>query len=244
MRFVATRQSSADSVRNQRARISVFLTWAGERYNQISDISLTEVDRFLEEKRLVGLKARSLVSYCHALRTFFQYAADQGWSRPTIARGIKNPPVSTFGEPPQGPCWKDVRRMLNAPIRETPAALRTAAILSFCAIYAMRGIEVRRLMLSDFDWINETFVVRRAKGGPIQQFPLQYEVGQAVLRYLRYGRPKCYNHQLFVTLKPPYRPMNQCVMAALVRSRMKALKVVSNSLRHSLTLARGGRATR
>src|SRR4051812_31408472 len=39
MRFVATRQSSADSLRNQRARISVFLTWAGERYNQISDIS-------------------------------------------------------------------------------------------------------------------------------------------------------------------------------------------------------------
>jgi len=121
---------------------------------------------------------------------------------------------------------------------ETPAALRTAAILSFCAIYALRGVEVRRVLISDFDWINETFVVRRAKGGLIQQFPLQYEVGEAVLRYLRYGRPKCYNRQIFVTLKPPYRPMNQCVMAALVRSRMKALKVVStrcgtHSLRHA-----------
>jgi integrase/recombinase XerD len=238
MHFVATRQSSADSLRNQRARISVFLAWAGERYNQISDMSLIEVDQFLEEKRRSGLKPRSLVSYCHALRIFFHYAADQGWSQPTIARGIKNPPVCTFGEPPNGPCWKDVRRMLNSPIGQTPAALRTAAILSFCAIYALRGIEVRRLMLSDFDWINETFVVRRAKGGPIQHFPLQYEVGQAVLRYLRYGRPKCYNRELFVTLKPPYRPMNQCVLAALVKSRMKALKVVSmrcgtHSLRHA-----------
>ena len=151
MQFVATCQSSADSIRNQRARISVFLAWAGERYNQISDISMIEVDRFLEEKRCSGLKPRSLVSYCHALRIFFHYAAGQGWSRPTIARGIKNPPVCTFGEPPHGPSWKDVRRMLNAPIGETPAELRTAAILSFCAIYALRGIEVRRLMLSDFD---------------------------------------------------------------------------------------------
>jgi integrase/recombinase XerD len=238
MQFVATRQSSADSLRNQRARISVFLAWAGARYSRISEVSLIEVDRFIEEKRRSGLKPRSLVSYCHALRTFFHYAADQGWSRPTISRGIKNPPVSSFGEPPHGPCWKDVRRMLNAPIGKTPAELRTAAILSFCAIYALRGIEVRRLMISDFDWINETFVVRRAKGGPIQQFPLQYEVGQAVLRYLRYGRPKCYNRQLFVTLKPPYRPMNQCVLAALVKSRMKALKVEStrcgtHSLRHA-----------
>jgi integrase/recombinase XerD len=111
-------------------------------------------------------------------------------------------------------------------------------MLSFCAIYALRGIEVRHLMLSDFDWVNETFVVGRAKGGPIQQFPLQYEVGQAVLRYLRYGRPKCYNRELFVTLKPPYRPMNQCVMAALVRTRMQVLKVESlrcgtHSLRHA-----------
>ena len=128
--------------------------------------------------------------------------------------------------------------MLDAPIGETPAQLRTAAILSFCAIYALRGIEVRRLLISDFDWINETFIVRRAKGGPVQLFPLQYEVGEAVLRYLRHGRPKCYNRQLFVTLKPPYRPMNQCVLAAIVKSRMKALKVVSmrcgtHSLRHA-----------
>jgi integrase/recombinase XerD len=238
LQFVATCQPSTDSVRNQRARISVFLAWAGERYTRISDVSLIEVDQFLDEKRRSGLKPRSLASYCHSLRTFFRYAAHQGWSQPTIARGIKSPPVHTFEEPPRGPSWKDVRRMLDAPIGKTPAELRTAAILSLCALYAMRGIEVRRLLISDFDWINETLVVRRAKRGPIQQFPLQYEVGQAVLRYMRYGRPRCYNSHLFVTLKPPYRPMHQCVLAALVKSRMKALNVVSmccgtHSLRHA-----------
>jgi integrase/recombinase XerD len=238
MQFIATRQSSPDSLSNQRARLSVFLAWAGERYSQISDVSLIEVDRFLEEKRSCGLKPRSLTSYCSSLRAFFHYAAHQGWSEPTIARGIKGPPVRTFEEPPHGPCWKDVRRMLDAPIGKRPAQLRTAAILSLCAIYALRGIEVRHLMINDFDWINETFVVRRAKRGPIQQFPLQYEVGQAVLRYLRYGRPTCSDSHLFVSLKPPYRPMNQCVLASLVRARMKALNIESmrhgtHSLRHA-----------
>ena len=128
--------------------------------------------------------------------------------------------------------------MLDAPIGETPAELRTAAMLFLCAIYALRGIEVRQLLIGDFDWINETFVVRRAKRGPIQQFPLQYEVGQAVLRYLRYGRPRCSDSHVFVTLKPPYRPMNQCVLASLVKSRMKALHIESmrhgtHSLRHA-----------
>lgn len=103
MQFIATRQTSADSLHNQRARISVFLAWAGERHNQIFDVSLIEVDRFLEEKRRSGLKPRSLASYCHSLRTFFRYAAHQGWSQPTVARGIRSPPVRTFEEPPSSP---------------------------------------------------------------------------------------------------------------------------------------------
>ena len=238
VKFTAGRQLSVDATRSLRTKLSVFLTWAGHRHSQVSEITLNDVDRFLEEKRRSGLKPRSAVSYCSALRTFFRYSADQGWSHPTIARGIKISSVSNYEELPLGPSWSDVRRMLNAPVVRTVAGLRRAAILSLCAMYALRGIEIRRIALIDFDWVNETVVIRRAKRGPIQRFPLLYEVGEAVLRYLRHGRPRCGTPEVFVTLKPPYRPMNQCVLAALVRSQMEALKIESkrygtHALRHS-----------
>jgi hypothetical protein len=35
--------------------------------------------------------------------------------------------------------------------------------------------------LDDFDWQNET-LLRRAKQGRVQQFPIQYEIGQAIIR--------------------------------------------------------------
>ena len=100
------------------------------------------------------------------------------------------------------------------------------------------GPEVRRLTLNDFDWLNERFLVHRAKRGPVQLFPIQFEAGEAVLRYLTFGRPRCNSGHVFLTLKPPYRPMHQCVLAQLVKSRMKAMNIESkrygtHALRHA-----------
>jgi integrase len=83
------------------------------------------------------------------------------------------------------------------------------AIAFLCSIYGLRGKEIRTLTLEDFNWIRETFTVRRAKSGRFQEFPIQFEVGEIILRYLQEARPACRFRQLFVTLKPPYRPLHQ-----------------------------------
>jgi hypothetical protein len=41
----------------------------------------------------------------------------------------------------------------------------------------------------------------------VQHYPIQYEVGEAILRYLTKGRPRCLCRHVFVTLHPPYRPL-------------------------------------
>ena len=81
----------------------------------------------------------------------------------------------------------------------------------------------RASALDDFDWRNETFCVHRAKRGGIQQFPIQYEVGEAILDYLRYGRPHCACRNVFLTLQLPYRPLGARSMWSLVGKRMKKL---------------------
>jgi integrase/recombinase XerD len=54
-------------------------------------------------------------------------------------------------------------------------------VLCLCAIYGLRASEVANLTMDDFDWVNETFIVRRVKSGRTQQFPIQFEVGGAIL---------------------------------------------------------------
>src|SRR5229473_2198406 len=80
---------------------------------------------------------------------------------------------------------------------------------SYRCVRSMRfaAVKVARLRLSDFDWRDETFVVQRSKRGGLQHYPIQYEVGETILRYLRNGRPHYSCRHVFVTLHPPYRPL-------------------------------------
>jgi len=66
-------------------------------------------------------------------------------------------------------------------------------------------IAAGKLTLEDFDWQNEILTVRRSKRGRTQQFPLVFEVGEAIIRYLRL-RPKCQFREVFLTLHTPFRP--------------------------------------
>ena len=81
-----------------------------------------------------------------------------------------------------------MRRLIASASGSSPSDLRAKAVLLLFAIYGLRSSEVAQLRLSDFDWESETFTVHRAKRGGIQQFPIQYEVGEAIIRYLQHGR--------------------------------------------------------
>jgi site-specific recombinase XerD len=77
--------------------------------------------------------------------------------------------------------------------------------LFFLAVYGLRSGEISRLLLSDFDWRLETFTVNHSKRGGVQKYPLQREVGDAILEYIQRARPRTSCRNLFLTLKPPYR---------------------------------------
>jgi integrase/recombinase XerD len=90
--------------------------------------------------------------------------------------------------------------------RNTPAELRACALFLLFSIYGLRSSEVAGLRLEDFDWRNETFTVRRAKRGGIQQYPIQYEVGEAILKYLQHGRPQSSCRHVFL-IREPCKPI-------------------------------------
>jgi integrase len=102
----------------------------------------------------------------------------------------------------------------------------------------MRSCEIAGLRLEDFDWYNETLTVRRGKRGRVQQFPIQYEVGEAILEYLRSVRPRCSCRHLFVTRYYPHRPVLPTTLRPIVTNRMMKLGIKSeqmgpHSLRHA-----------
>jgi integrase len=80
--------------------------------------------------------------------------------------------------------------------------------------------------------------MRRSKRGRKQILPLPSDVRQAVLNYIRM-RPRCSFRHLFVTVKPPYRPIGKSSLYCLTSRRLKKLGVISGCLGpHSIRHAR------
>jgi len=236
--LTSERQFSPSSIQHYKSGVARFLTWAEEHCGAISAISLIDIDEFLRMRRAAGTKLVTIAGQCNTLRAFFRFCELQGWSDYTIALGIRSPRVPKPDQVSRGPCWSDVRRLMKANSTKTPSQLRTRAVISLCSIYAMRAIEITNLTLNDFDWVNETFTLRRAKNDRVQQFPLQFEVGQAVLDYLQWGRPRCSVRNLFLTVQTPYRPLNSGNVWEIVASQIMKLGIESenmgpHSLRHA-----------
>lgn len=60
-------------------RSQMFLQWLSERHNDLSHISVNDVDDFLVSKREAGWRLRTLAGQRTALRSFFTYAEGRGW---------------------------------------------------------------------------------------------------------------------------------------------------------------------
>ena len=93
-----------------------------------------------------------------------RYGHTQGWC-PNIADGIKAPYRSRLGSKSQGRSWSEVVKLLDATKGKDVASVRARAALLLISTYALRSSEVRRLLLTDFDWKKETLTMRRSKRG-------------------------------------------------------------------------------
>ena len=205
---------------------------------QIADIAIDNVDAFLDAKGRDGWCRVSIATSAAALRSFFRYAEMRGWCSSGIAAAIDAPRLFRQEGLPRGPCWVDVRRLMESTSGEGPRDKRDHAILMLLAIYGLRSGEVRGLRLEDLDWTKEVIRVERPKLRRTQYYPLVASVGDAILRYLQGARPRCTSREVFVTLKAPFRPLSAGGMYYAVANRLNTLDIQTehhgpHGLRHA-----------
>jgi integrase/recombinase XerD len=219
-------------------RVHRFLEWFTDRSKDFGSVSILDVDAFIAAMRERGLKPRTVASHCLALRIFFGYAEIQRWCLPGIPFGIRSPRISKYDQRPKGPSWIQTQKLLRSADGPRAVERRAKAILFLASIYGLRCSEIARLRLDDFDWRSEVFTVLRAKHGGIQQFPIQYEVGEAILAYLQKGRPCCASRFVFLSHHRPYKLIGTSSIWRSVGLRMRDLgieldHVGPHALRHA-----------
>lgn len=172
------------------------------------------------------------------LRVFLRYAHREGAHGADLSGAVGWPQVYRLSNIPRSISWDDVNRVLASVDRRSKAGRRNYAILLLLVTYGLRAREVAELSLDDIDWKNDRLRVPERKAGHSTAFPLSPVVGEAILDYLRHGRPETSDRHLFFRAVAPRRPIGAAAVSSLCRAYLLSAGVDvprpgSHTLRHS-----------
>jgi integrase/recombinase XerD len=172
------------------------------------------------------------------LRVFLRYAHREGLLTADLSQAVGWPQVYRLSSVPRSISWDDVNRVLAGVDRRTGSGRRDYAILVLLVTYGLRGREVAALTLDDIDWKRERLAVPERKAGHSTAFPLSAVVGEALLEYLKSGRPVTTDRHVFFRAAAPRRPLGAAATSAIARNYLLKAGVDvprpgSHTLRHS-----------
>ena len=185
-----------------------------------------------------GLAKCTVRDSAGVLRVFLRYAHREGVLASDLSGAVGWLQIYRLSAIPRSISWDDVNRVLASVDRRTAAGRRDYAILLLLVTYGLRGREAAALTLDDIDWKRERLAVPERKAGHSTAFPLSAVVGEALVDYLRHGRPQTADRHVFFRAAAPRQPIGAAAVSALARSYLLKAGVDvprpgSHTLRHS-----------
>lgn len=142
-----------------------------------------------------------------AVRIFLRYLVLCGLLPSGIEAAVPGMRVWTYASLPEHFSPQEVEQLLTLSADGTASGRRNSALLLLLARLGLRAQEAAHLRLDDVDWHNGTVLVRAQKTHRERLLPLPDEVGQALVTYLRDGRPATTSREIFLTHTAPYVPL-------------------------------------
>jgi integrase/recombinase XerD len=203
----------------------------------LPDLPLTSVSAFITESGET-IDKRSVQSLCSILKVFFRYLYRLGLMTRDLGNAIESPRRYSFASLPRAITWSEVEQMLREVDRRSVVGRRDYAILLLLVTYGLRAREVGALMLDDIDWKRDRLHIRGRKAGHSTAYPLTLTVGEALLDYLKQGRPETAERAVFFGAYAPYRPLSRVAVSMrakwyLRKAGIKVSRPGSHTLRHT-----------
>jgi len=188
-----------------------------EEYAERGPQTLTEADVtvFMTERcRGRGVSSAKLLAT--GLRSFLVFAHLEG----LVARPLAGAVLSAVGWSgaalPRGLTPREAACLLASCDRRRATGRRDYAVLLLLVRLGLRAGEVSALGLDDLDWRAGEIVVR-GKGSREERLPLPTDVGEAIVAYLRDGRPQRPEREVFLRVHAPLCGLSPDAVGELVR---------------------------
>lgn len=220
-------------------RFSTFLNDQG--VGKIADVESAQVVDFFQH---LGLKYSIPTEYCTAsvMRSLFHYlyqvnqiTTDLAWTVPKIRCDKTSKIPSAYSQ-------DEIQKLLATIDRGNPKGKRDYAMLLIAIRLGMRAADICNLIFDHLKWETNSIEFEQQKTGKRMTLPLLGEVGEAIIDYLKYGRPPVKNNVIFLRHSAPIEPMKAPTLHSIVTRYMNKAKISipagkkhgPHALRHSL----------
>lgn len=205
---VEERYLSPDTVNEYVRQVGIFLDFLGKRdVDNFSRIRAEDLSDFVCSRSHYGRKTIALIvsnvrQYLRFL--FYKRQLDQDLS--DSLPGVCFPERATIPS-----AWDKelLTRLLDRIDRCSPRGKRDYAIVLLACRLGLRSSDIRALTLNHIDWVAETIAFTQVKTRMPLRLPLTNEVGNALIAYLRCVRPDTQYREVFLGLRPPFKPFSK-----------------------------------
>ena len=225
------------------ARARRFLAWCAPS-GDVAGLRASDVTgAVLRESTRVSVSATKL--FVTALRSFLRFCFIEGLTPNDLSAAALSVARRRGSSLPKGIDQRVANALVRSCDRRKSKGRRDYAILLILLRLGLRAGEVAGLRLDDIDWRAGEVVVR-GKGRHEDRLPLPTDVGEAIVAYLRRGRPKDTEHrEVFLRAVAPIGSLGTNGISGIVRCaclRAGVPVIGAHRLRHTVAsqMANGG----
>jgi integrase/recombinase XerD len=199
-----------------------------------------QIERFvvLVSRRLRRGTLQHVVAH---IRSFLRFLVMRGEAPVGLDSQIDTPRSYRLEQLPKSLPWDTVCAFVESIDRTDVQGSRDYAMFMLIASYGLRACDVAGLKLEDIDWRTGQISFKQQKTKHQLVLPLSEPVAEAMLAYLRGGRPRTICREIFMTLRAPISPISIHTIGGAFRSRVRRGKLPIpfegvHCLRHSYAM--------
>jgi site-specific recombinase XerC len=171
----------------------------------INKVNLNLVVSYIRDiSRRKGYPVRIVLS---VIRTFVKYLIDQNIIPENYHDKI--PKYRRVDQPklPSTYTKREINRLLKSIERFSATGKRNYAVILMAARLGLRASDIACLKFENILWDTSTIKLNHVKTGKELILPLLPDVGNAIIDYIKYGRPESEEPHILLTQRPPVRSL-------------------------------------
>ncbi len=227
------------TINNYKIYLHAFFCFLNDRRIRIaSKITETEILQFLCGLNPSKPAARHVAIYI--LRNFIKYLYEEGLVSKDYSRNIPSDNYRQQARLPSTFAKEEIDLFISSIDRGSPKGKRDYAIFLLALRLGFRASDIANLKFENISWQTNEFTFEQQKTAKSITLPILAEVGNALIDYLKYGRPVSSERHCFLQVVPPYKKIvshdvGNCVGFYLKRSGIDLhnRKHGPHALRHS-----------